>query len=145
VVSVSLNTRSGLLCFALVALRNISSVFGLAYTPSIAAAAVVSRATVLDYNAPGVSTQPPAAGTFGTGLRWAFNTFNSTSGLNQDCIAAKRSSGGSGSTADCMFAEHVSPYIRAPLFALQSQYDAFQTGSILAPGRRKSLLSETTF
>jgi hypothetical protein len=44
-----------------------------------------------------------------------------------------------------MFAEHVSPYIRAPLFALQSQYDAFQTSSILAPGRRKSLLSETTF
>jgi hypothetical protein len=48
-----------------------------------------------------------------------------------------------------MFAEHVSPYIRAPLFALQSQYDAWQTGLILAPGRGKylqrSLLSETTF
>ena len=96
-----------------------------------------SHATVLDYNAPGVSSQTPAAGTFGTGLRWAFDAFNSTGGLNQDCVAAKRSSE-VGTTADCMFAEHVAPYIRAPLFALQSQYDAWQTGSILAPGKGKT-------
>lgn len=84
-----------------------------------------------------MSSQPPAAGTFGTGLRWAFDAFNSTGGLNQDCVAAKRSSE-VGTTADCMFAEHVAPYIRAPLFALQSQYDAWQTGSILAPGKGKT-------
>jgi len=58
---------------------------------------------------------------------WVFNQMNSTSGVNDRCIAAY-------SNADrwhCIFAEHTAPHITTPIFPLQSQYDSWQIPNIL--------------
>jgi STAM-binding protein len=76
------------------------------------------------------------AGNYHAGLRWCFEAFNASAGVNQDCIAAKNT-GGSPSDSPtylCMFAEHTAVFTHTPLFALQSEYDSWQTGHVLHPG-----------
>jgi hypothetical protein len=46
---------------------------------------------------------------------------NSTSGVNDACIAAN-----AGSEWKCIFAEHTSPHIKTPIFPLQGEYDSWQ-------------------
>jgi len=50
-----------------------------------------------------------------------FYVFNSTSGVNQACIAANP-----GLEWKCIFAEHTSPHIKTPIFPLQAEYDSWQ-------------------
>jgi len=73
------------------------------------------------------------SGNYHAGLKWVFETQNTTAGINQDCINAK-STGGT-STDDpaylCQFAEHTSVFTHSPLFPLQSEYDSWQTGHVL--------------
>jgi len=71
-------------------------------------------------------------GNYHEGLRWSFDYQNATSGVNADCIAAKRAAGEDEYL--CMFAEHSSEHIRSPVFALQSKYDSWQTGHVLFDG-----------
>jgi len=75
----------------------------------------------LDYD----STNRPK---YATDMRWVFMQQNCTSGVNQDCIGA-HSAGGD--TYLCFFAEHTTPYIKTPIFPLQSRYDSWQVGNIL--------------
>eukprot|EP00048_Salpingoeca_helianthica_P024201 m.30495 g.30495 ORF g.30495 m.30495 type:complete len:442 (-) comp9246_c0_seq1:86-1411(-) len=56
-----------------------------------------------------------------SGMIWAFYQQNSTSGVNQDCIASNV-----GQEWKCMFAPNTAPHVKTPLFALQSQYDSWQ-------------------
>ena len=81
------------------------------------------------------STKP---GNYHAGLKWVFETFNSTAGVNQDCINA-HGTGGPGAATDsdtylCQFAEHTSVFTHTPMFAMQSEYDSWQTGNVLHPG-----------
>jgi len=46
---------------------------------------------------------------------------NSTSGVNDACIAAN-----AGSEWKCIFAEHTSPHIKTPIFPLQGEYDSWR-------------------
>jgi hypothetical protein len=65
---------------------------------------------------------------YATDMRWVFTQQNCTSGVNQDCIAAHQAGG---DTYLCFFAEHTTPYIKTPIFPLQSRYDSWQVGNIL--------------
>jgi hypothetical protein len=56
-----------------------------------------------------------------TGMVWVFTYMNSTSGVNDKCIA-----GNAGSEWKCIFAEHTSPFIETPIFPLQGEYDSWQ-------------------
>jgi hypothetical protein len=67
-------------------------------------------------------------------IQWVYDIQNATEGVNADCIKAH--------TADrtqwqCMFAEHSASHLRTPVFAMQSQYDAWQIthvqGKLTAP------------
>lgn len=95
----------------------------------------------LDYQYPGNTTQATTAvgasqlgntpsGTYHSGLKWLFSAMNTTSGLNQDCVASKV-----GLDDDhaylCQFAEHTSVFTHTPLFPLQSEYDSWQTSHVL--------------
>jgi hypothetical protein len=60
-----------------------------------------------------------------TGMTWAFHQQNSTSGVNDACIAAESP------TSNCMFAENTAKYIKTPTFPLQAQYDSWQIGNDL--------------
>eukprot|EP00698_Gefionella_okellyi_P004336 TRINITY_DN14011_c0_g1_i1.p1 TRINITY_DN14011_c0_g1~~TRINITY_DN14011_c0_g1_i1.p1 ORF type:complete len:386 (-),score=77.54 TRINITY_DN14011_c0_g1_i1:67-1224(-) len=69
-----------------------------------------------------------SAANYHNGMMWVFQAMNSTRGVNDECVIAHSR------THDewmCIFAEHVSPFIRTPLFAMQSQYDAWQIGNDL--------------
>jgi hypothetical protein len=89
----------------------------------------------LDYQDPSVSCSPLVQpllgrtidGDYHCGLKWTYNIQNATAGINQDCVAAHAA------TSDewkCMFAEHSADHIRSPMFAMQSQYDSWQTGNV---------------
>lgn len=70
-------------------------------------------------------------GDYHCGLKWTYTQQNCSSGINQDCIAAHTP------TNDqwmCMFAEHSAEHIKHPVFAMQSEYDSWQTGHVLANG-----------
>ena len=54
-------------------------------------------------------------------MQWVFTYMNSTSGVNDACIAAN-----AGSEWKCIFAEHTSPHIKTPIFPLQGEYDSWQ-------------------
>ena len=91
----------------------------------------------LDYQDPRTPAGRGALGTlpgnYHRGLKWVFEAMNATAGVNADCIDAKRS-GGPATDAPlylCMFAEHTAPYTHTPVFALQSEYDSWQTGHVL--------------
>jgi len=61
-------------------------------------------------------------------MMWVFNQMNSTSGVNADCI---RAFAPSKTEWSCIFAEHTAPFIRTPIFPLQSVYDSWQVGNDL--------------
>ena len=79
-------------------------------------------------------------GDYHCGLKWTYEIQNATEGINKDCVAAHTS------TDEvicclicvlirwlqwkCMFAEHSADHIRSPVFAMQSQYDSWQTGHV---------------
>ena len=54
-------------------------------------------------------------------MQWVFTYMNSTSGVNDACIA-----GNAGNEWKCIFAEHTSPFIKTPIFPLQGEYDSWQ-------------------
>jgi hypothetical protein len=54
-------------------------------------------------------------------MQWVFSYMNSTSGVNDACIAAN-----SGNEWKCIFAEHTAPHIQTPIFPLQGEYDSWQ-------------------
>lgn len=90
----------------------------------------------LDYQAPGVDPSPPQSrhlttipGNYHNGLKWVFDNMNTVQGLNEDCVKDKS---GSPDLYMCQFAEHTCPYLRTAIFPLQSEYDAWQTGHVLA-------------
>jgi len=76
----------------------------------------------VDYNAP--SGNPH----FGSDMRGLFDFINSTSGVNQDCIAAHAPTH---DTNQCILAEHSVVHIKTPIFPLNSEYDAWQTDNVL--------------
>lgn len=93
----------------------------------------------LDYQDPTEVCSPPSTsvvrgrrstvpGDYHCGLKWTYTIQNATAGINKDCIAAHMADG---TDWMCMFAEHSSEHIKSPVFAMQSQYDAWQTGHVL--------------
>jgi len=66
-------------------------------------------------------------GDYHCGLKWTFFIQNATAGINQACVAAHKDKG---EQWKCMFAEHSAEHIRSPVFAMQSQYDSWQTGNV---------------
>mmetsp|Transcript_36011 Transcript_36011/g.108183 ORF Transcript_36011/g.108183 Transcript_36011/m.108183 type:complete len:397 (+) Transcript_36011:38-1228(+) len=71
-------------------------------------------------------------GDYHCGLKWTYTQQQAELGVNQACIAAHAA------TDDkwkCMFAEHSAEHIKHPVFAMQSQYDSWQTGHVLAGGQ----------
>jgi len=62
-------------------------------------------------------------------MKWGYSYFNVTSGLNADCVAAYASK--PSESWKCYFAQYTSPFIRTPIFALQSRFDAWQIPEIL--------------
>lgn len=85
-----------------------------------------------------------APGNYHAGLKWCFETFNATAGVNQDCIAAHGTGGFATDSPEylCMFAEHASVFTHTPIFALQSEYDSWQTGHVLYPTDDVQLLGD---
>mmetsp|Transcript_7094 Transcript_7094/g.14333 ORF Transcript_7094/g.14333 Transcript_7094/m.14333 type:complete len:550 (-) Transcript_7094:148-1797(-) len=61
---------------------------------------------------------------FHSGLKFVFEEFNSTNGVDKDCVAAYAATS---ETWRCIFAERISPFISTPLLALQSRFDSWQT------------------
>lgn len=57
--------------------------------------------------------------------------WNSTGGTNQACVADKKASG---EDWKCIFAEHVTPYIKSEMFVMQNLYDSWQVNNILKIG-----------
>ena len=83
-------------------------------------------------------------GNYHAGLRWVYETMNATAGVNQDCVDAH---GTGGPTTDappylCMFAEHTAVFTHTPIFALQSVYDSWQVGNVLAPNEDVQTLGD---
>jgi len=76
---------------------------------------------ILDYNAG-----------LGPGLRqqwlWIYNNMNSSSGLDQSCVAAHVPTR---NVEECMFIETTTLHVTTPLFPLQSQYDTWQIQNVL--------------
>merc|ERR1712048_615472 len=70
-------------------------------------------------------------GDYHCGLKWTYTIQNATAGINQDCVAAHKAMD---DVWKCMFAEHSSEHIRSPIFAMQSQYDSWQTGNVQGTG-----------
>merc|ERR1719201_566151 len=70
-------------------------------------------------------------GNYHCGLKWTYEIQNATSGINQDCIDAHPED----LRWKCMFAEHSAEHIRHPVFAMQSEYDSWQTGHVLKGGK----------
>jgi hypothetical protein len=65
---------------------------------------------------------------YATDMAWVFKQNNASSGVNQDCIAAHLATG---DTYKCFFAEHTVPFLKTPIFPLQSEFDSWQIGNIL--------------
>lgn len=89
----------------------------------------------LDYQSPKVPSDEDNLGTtvpgnYHNGLKWVFDFMNTTAGVNQACIDAYPQD----QHYRCQFAEHSAKYLHTPMFPLQSEYDAWQTGHVLAPG-----------
>lgn len=78
----------------------------------------------LDYQGlPGNTHASDCEGHYHTGMKWVFEYMNSTSGVNEKCVAAHK---GTSDTWKCIFAEHTAPHITTPTFPLQSEYDSWQ-------------------
>eukprot|EP01005_Ploeotia_sp_CARIB1_P000406 NODE_149_length_1336_cov_170.449132_g145_i0.p1 GENE.NODE_149_length_1336_cov_170.449132_g145_i0~~NODE_149_length_1336_cov_170.449132_g145_i0.p1 ORF type:complete len:386 (-),score=108.98 NODE_149_length_1336_cov_170.449132_g145_i0:118-1275(-) len=78
----------------------------------------------LDYEDTG-NGETTIPGNYHDGLVWVFNQMNASTGVDADCINHWAPLG---KAWKCMFAQHTAPFITTPMFALQSQYDAWQTG-----------------
>jgi len=59
---------------------------------------------------------------------WIYNNMNSTSGLDQSCVAAHVPTK---NVEECMFIETTTLHITTPLFPLQSQFDTWQIQNVL--------------
>lgn len=105
--------------------------------PNAKCAGLPDSGFFLDYQDPTVTCSPAAQGKLGTtingnyhcGLKWTHDIQNATAGINQDCVKAH-----AGEEWKCMFAEHSAEHIRSPVFAMQSQYDSWQTGHVQGNG-----------
>ena len=95
----------------------------------------------LDYQADDVPETPPSPpeatvdsftsrrvlntipGDYHAGLKWCFETFNATAGVNPACIEAHHTGGPATDDPDwlCMFAEHSAAFTHTPIFPLQSE------------------------
>merc|ERR1712110_335929 len=73
-----------------------------------------------DFELPGAEPNCPR-GHYHSLQKWVFEAMNATSGVNQDCIAAMPEQ----ERYMCYFADQVVPFVRTPLFVLQSQYDSW--------------------
>lgn len=108
--------------------------------PSAKCAGLPDSGFFLDYQDPGVACSPQSTytkdrlgntidGNYHCGLKWTYTIQNATAGIHQDCVAAHK-----GEEWKCMFAEHAAEHIRSPIFAMQSQYDSWQTGNVQGTG-----------
>ena len=70
-----------------------------------------------------------------TGVKWIYDNENVTEGINQDCLAAQAK----GYEYLCLFTQEVVPYSFVNVFALQSQYDLWQTGEELVSNDPKEI------
>lgn len=70
-------------------------------------------------------------GNYECGLHWVYETQNASAGMNQQCVAAHTATG---TEWQCMFAQQSAQHIRAPVFALQSQYDGWARGNVQGGG-----------
>lgn len=113
-----------------------------AVQPSAKCVGLPDSGFFLDYQDPRVTCSPPTNdngrkllntinGDYHCGLKWTYTVQNATAGINQDCVAAHERTD---DVWKCMFAEHSSEHIRSPVFAMQSQYDAWQTGHVQGTG-----------
>lgn len=105
-------------------------------SPSAKCVGLPDSGFFLDYQDPAVTCQPDVGllgntinGNYHCGLKWTFTIQNATEGVHQDCVAAHQ-----GEEWKCMFAEHASEHIKSPIFAMQSQYDSWQTGHVQGTG-----------
>lgn len=57
--------------------------------------------------------------------------WNSSGGTNQACVQDKKAAG---EDWKCIFAEHVTPYIKSEMFVMQNLYDSWQINNILDIG-----------
>jgi hypothetical protein len=111
-----------------------------AVNPSAKCVGLPDSGFFLDYQDPEVTCQPESVeqglgvsntinGNYHCGLKWTFTVQNATAGVHEDCIAQH-----AGEEWKCMFAEHSSEHIHSPVFAMQSQYDSWQTGHVQGNG-----------
>jgi hypothetical protein len=61
---------------------------------------------------------------FGAQMQQAFDLHNSSAGTHQGCYLALRN-------ASCLMAPYVLPYIKTPVFILNSFYDSWQMGNVV--------------
>jgi hypothetical protein len=90
----------------------------------------------MDYQDPTVPPQPLSSGRGGlqttipgnyrAAMKWVHEIQNTTAGLNPACVAAHPDT-----PYVCMFSEHSLPVTRAPVFSMQSTYDAWQIAHVL--------------
>merc|ERR1711920_1157919 len=70
-----------------------------------------------------------------TGLKWDFDNMNVTASLNQDCLAAQEKE----YEYLCMYAQETAPFSFVNMFALQSQYDSWQTDNMLVSDNKEEI------
>jgi len=74
----------------------------------------------LDYDAPGSGPK------YATDMKWVYYQNNATNKINVGCEQNYPTN-----PYMCFFAEHVAPFIKSPIFPLQSEYDSWSTANIL--------------
>jgi hypothetical protein len=62
-------------------------------------------------------------------MAWIFRAMNSSASVNQACLSAHPDG-----TA-CMFGANTAPFVKTPLFVLNSKYDTWQAGGIIGAGK----------
>ena len=53
-------------------------------------------------------------------------------GTNLACLAANK-----GAEWKCLMAQYIAPHLKTPIFVMNSNYDAWQMGNVLAAVRKK--------
>ena len=104
--------------------------FFIDYQSAAAAPRAAGPSAALERAARRLNTSP---GAYHAGLQWVFETHNASAGVNTDCVAAKGTGVGDYPPYLCMFAEHTAVFTHTPIFALQSEYDSWQTSYVLNP------------
>eukprot|EP01050_Picozoa_sp_SAG11_P006549 SAG11_NODE_511_length_8847_cov_3.611911_10_plen_194_part_00 len=61
-------------------------------------------------------------------MKWAAIAQNTSAGVPPACLVHYRSLG---EGWRCFFAQYAAPFVQSPLFALQSQFDAYQTSAMI--------------